>query len=413
MARCLAVLSLAFATCSHSLVISKRVATIPQHRSRPVLTVAVAPAEATTVEMQPASAPEREAIVYFRDHDDAHYERLSGKPPVDEELVNSLVAKRSLLRAQRRYDEADVVKAAVVAMGVTIVDMRGREAWYVTPRHSRYVDDQPEISQAEATKKPWRDLGPRGHDYSRTGGGAKGKAGQVSLGKIDDLLAARLMAKLRANFELADAKRDELESLGVIVCDETKQWRADGLPFESALAAAKEAAAAADEYVRGPGDGDADAPDLDTSLIMSLLTARLTAKRRRDFARADAITATMRAEHSVVVDDRRKAWRVVRLYGEYHRVGGKVGKAEPKIGALLTKLTACRQPWWSEEPGAAEAEADSILSELAAMGVQVDERSKTWKRPRRTNEEMAAAKAAGPHSRSSAMANVERQGSVS
>jgi hypothetical protein len=378
-----------------------------------VLTVAVAPAEATTVEMQPASAPEREAIVYFRDHDDAHYERLSGKPPVDEELVNSLVAKRSLLRAQRRYDEADVVKAAVVAMGVTIVDMRGREAWYVTPRHSRYVDDQPEISQAEATKKPWRDLGPRGHDYSRTGGGAKGKAGQVSLGKIDDLLAARLMAKLRANFELADAKRDELESLGVIVCDETKQWRADGLPFESALAAAKEAAAAADEYVRGPGDGDADAPDLDTSLIMSLLTARLTAKRRRDFARADAITATMRAEHSVVVDDRRKAWRVVRLYGEYHRVGGKVGKAEPKIGALLTKLTACRQPWWSEEPGAAEAEADSILSELAAMGVQVDERSKTWKRPRRTNEEMAAAKAAGPHSRSSAMANVERQGSVS
>ena len=405
MARCLAVLAVAFATCSHSLIISTRVATIPLHRSRAVLAVAVAPAEATEVAVKPDSAPERDAIVYFRDHDDAHYERLSGKPPVDEELVNSLVAKRSLLRAQRRYDEADVVKAAIVAMGVTIVDMRGREAWYVTPRHSRYVDDQPEILPAEATKKKWRDLGPRGHDYSRTGGGAKGKAGQVSLGKIDDLLAARLMAKLQANFELADAKRDELESLGVTVCDETMLWRADGLPFESALAAANEAAAAANEYVRGPGDGDVDAPDLDTSPILELITARLTAKRRRDFARADALTATLRTEHSVVVDDRRKAWRVVRLYGEYHRVGGKVGKAEPKIGTLLTKLTACRQPWWSEEPGAAVVEADSILRELAAMGVQVDERSKTWKRPRRTDEEMASAKAAGPRSRTSAMSS--------
>lgn len=319
--------------------------------------------------------PERDAIKYFRDPDDAYFEKQQGLPPVNEELVDQLVAERAVMRACRDYESADLVKAKVLEMGVTIVDMRGREAWYVTKRHSRYIGlDEPEPMPPS---KPQREFGPRGHDYERVGGGAKGKAGQTSLGAIDEMLAARLMAKLRGNFERADAKRAELEALGVAICDETKQWRADGLPFGQGEGAEC-------SYERIPGDGDAETTGLDVAAIVSLLASRTAAKRRRDFVTADAAAEALRTEHSVVVDDKRKSWRLVKLYGGLYRIGSKVGQAEAKIGRLLS-----RRSERLESHGEGDEEAIRLGEELKLMGVQVDDRRGTWKRPKRSQEEMA------------------------
>jgi len=153
------------------------------------------------------------------------------------------------------------------------------------------------------------------------------------------------------------------------VCDATKRWRADGEAFGSG-------------YERTVGDGDEDVPALDTAPIEQLLLARARAKQARDFGKADALRGELRAAHSVIVDDQRRAWRRVRLYGDYYRVGPRVGKAEPKIGKLLTTLSQ-----------AASGERAALLEELGAMGVQVDEGRGTWRRPRRTPEELAAAAA--------------------
>jgi len=319
--------------------------------------------------------PERDAIKYFRDPDDAYFEKQQGLPPVDEALVDQLVAERAVMRACRDYESADLVKAKVLEMGVTIVDMRGREAWYVTKRHSRYIGlDEPE---PEPPSKPQREFGPRGHDYERVGGGAKGKAGQTSLGAIDEMLAARLMAKLKGNFKRADGKRAELAALGVAICDETKQWRADGLSFG-------EGKGVECLYERVPGDGDAETTGLDVAPIVSLLVSRTAAKRRRDFVTADAAAEALRTEHSVIVDDKRKTWRVVKLYGGLYRVGSKVGQAEPKIGRLLT-----RRSERLESHGEGDEEAIRLGEELKLMGVQVDDHRGTWKRPKRSQEEMA------------------------
>jgi len=331
--------------------------------------------EAPDILPKTSTEPAREAIKYMRDPDDSYFERQQGLPPVDEELVDRLVAERSVLRANREYEKADVIKAQVVAMGVTIVDMRGRESWYVTKRHSRYIgpDDEPE----EPTKpqEPRRDFGPRGHDYARTGGGAKGKAGQTSLGAIDALLSARLMAKLGGNYQRADAKRAELEALGVSVCDRRKQWRADGERFDSE---------SQNMYTRVPGDGDAEMPELDVAPIDALLALRTAAKRGRDFDAADAAAEALREAHSVIVDDQRKTWRVVKLYGGFYRVGSKVGIAEAKIGSILTRRSDRLQAH-----GEGDEEAAQLTAELTAMGVQLDERRGTWQRPKRSPEEMA------------------------
>lgn len=159
---------------------------------------ALAPARATATarhasvhaQSEPAAAA-REPIAYYRDPDDAYFEKLAKLPPVDEAAVDALVAERSRLRAAFEYDAADAVKAQILALGVTVVDVRGQEAWYVTPRHSRTLEaaeaaevEEGRAASASPRRKGGRDLGPRGHDFERAGGGAKGKAGQVSLGEV-------------------------------------------------------------------------------------------------------------------------------------------------------------------------------------------------------------------------------------
>ena len=45
------------------------------------------------------------------------------------------------------------------------------------------------------------------------------------------MLADRFGAKLRRDFELADAIRDDMKAYGIEVDDRNKEWRADGQPF--------------------------------------------------------------------------------------------------------------------------------------------------------------------------------------
>jgi len=46
--------------------------------------------------------------------------------------------------------------------------------------------------------------------------------------EIDALLAKRLVAKLKSDFEAADNIKGKLQTMGVEVNDNIKEWRADG-----------------------------------------------------------------------------------------------------------------------------------------------------------------------------------------
>ena len=79
----------------------------------------------------------------------------------------------------------------------------------------------------------------------------------------------------------------------------------------------------------GGGEG------VDVAAVESLLAERGEAKQAKDYPKADELTATLRAEHAVVLDDKRRTWRVVVEYGGYYRVG-------PHVDAFTTKQV--RQP---------------------------------------------------------------------
>lgn len=74
--------------------------------------------------------------------------------------------------------------------------------------------------------------------------------------QVDALLAARLTAKLSRDFQTADAIRDELRDLGVIMHDGTKMWRGDGVDaFQSSNGGGDRGGGRTFSAARGSGEG--------------------------------------------------------------------------------------------------------------------------------------------------------------
>lgn len=73
-----------------------------------------------------------------------------------------------------------------------------------------------------------RNLRPSGHDYARCAADVAGPRVGAAVTEIDALLAKRLVAKLKSDFEAADNIKGKLQAMGVEMNDNIKEWRADG-----------------------------------------------------------------------------------------------------------------------------------------------------------------------------------------
>ena len=134
-------------------------------------------------------------------------------------------------------------------------------------------------------------------------------------------------------------------------------------------AAAAEVAPAAASEAAPSGAG------VDVAVVEALLEERGIAKQARDYETADAIVETLRSEHSVVLDDKRRTWRVVVSFGGYYRVGPHVDAYTTKqVGDMLIKRTA-------HQAAQEYDEADALHAALTEMGIVLDTRIKTWKKP--------------------------------
>uniref|UniRef100_A0A7S4IZ89 Uncharacterized protein n=1 Tax=Prymnesium polylepis TaxID=72548 RepID=A0A7S4IZ89_9EUKA len=181
------------------------------------------------------------------------------------------------------------------------------------------------------------------------------------------MLAARLAAKRARRYAEADDLLEQLGKLGVRVDDSLQLWRADGQEF------------APTSWSRIEGDGDegdeGDEGGVDEEAVEALISQRGEAKQAKDYETADELAATLREAHSVVLDDKRRRWRVVVEYGGYYRVGPKVDPFTTKqVGDMLERRSAHQAKKEYEE-------ADRLHAELTEMGIVLDTRLKTWKRP--------------------------------
>ena len=105
------------------------------------------------------------------------------------------------------------------------------------------------------------------------------------------------------------------------------------------------------------------------------LFSRREAKQAKDYQTADEIAARLRSEYSVVLDDKRRTWRVVVEYGGYYRVGPAVDPFTTKqVGDMLAARTRHQELKEYEQ-------ADALHAELTEMGIVLDTRIQTWKKP--------------------------------
>lgn len=215
----------------------------------------------------------------------AAYTRQEGDTAeVDVERVEELLAVRADLRAQRDWTSADEVRDELGRMGIMVLD---REAeWYVrNPRKA---------ARGGATVP--RDFGPLGHDYSKASDDTT-EFDDETLATINGLIKTRLECKMARDFATADATLAKLtEQYGVRVHDGLKVWRGDTLAFKPP------------GYLRA-ADDDTPLDEDHLAKILQLVSDRATARRLRDYARADELRAELNAM-KIYVDDKERKWFV-------------------------------------------------------------------------------------------------------
>ena len=153
------------------------------------------------------------------------YRRMAGdEAPVDAARVNELLSLRVGAKRAGDFRTADRIRNDLRALGVAVLD-RERE-WHVIAGDGLGRPDggtEPYGGYGGAHNMSER-FGTTGHDYRRTDPGA---AFEVDEAKVNEILAARLHARLNRDFVAADRMRDQLRrEHGVEIFDQEREWRA-------------------------------------------------------------------------------------------------------------------------------------------------------------------------------------------
>jgi cysteinyl-tRNA synthetase len=139
---------------------------------------------------------------------------------------------------------------------------------------------------------------------------------------------------------------------------------------------------------------------VDAEAVQALIRERQEARKQRDYRTADDILSRLLDEHGVVLDDAKWSWRVVGSshdgdYGE----GGGYGRRASAARSQRKQHDYVREPFDRVELSAQETEqidgllarrmefkmarefqrADALQRELRDLGVEVDDRSRTWR----------------------------------
>ena len=316
----------------------------------------------------------------------------------DFEPINGLLAARLVAKRQRRYDEADALKEMLADLGVAVDDnarMWRADGVAFDPKAWTRIAGDGDLAGATV---PTGSNGVRPDD-GNTGAPAASSDGtsvasatdtdrettvapgsSPSADELRALTVPQLKDLLREAGLKVGGKKDELverlleaqEAPATAVAAPADEAHEEG----EGGAAVVEATLEVDTGLStGGGGGASRGAGVDEAGIAALLEARGEAKYAKDYATADEITARLRADYSVVLDDKRRTWCVVVEFGGYYRVGPPVDPFTTKqVGDMLTKRTAHQELKEYEE-------ADALHAQLTEMGIELNTRIGTWKKP--------------------------------
>ena len=360
--------------------------------------------DARPLEVRAMTVPERLQTEYgILGHD---YTRVAAdSTPLstdDFEPINGLLAARLEAKRARRYGEADALLEMLSEIGVTVEDnarmWRADGVPFDPKAWTRIAGDGdfegeivPTGGYTPVVPCAGESIGAESAAPAAAESAGAAAASDTACGPSADELRALtvpvLKDQLRAKGLKVGGRKDELverlmeanaaatksdgPALMTDVVAEIAVAEGECRKEESSEAPSGEAAT-----VGGGSDaGSASGGGVDVVAVEALLEERGRAKQAKDYATADAIVETLRSVHSVVTDDKRRTWRVVVFFGGYYRVGPQVDAFTTKqIGDMLIQRTAHQEKQEYEE-------ADALHAALTEMGVVLDTRIKTWKKP--------------------------------
>lgn len=204
---------------------------------------------------------------------------------------------------------------------------------YDGSKFDRFNDDHRRGARRPARKAPKAYLGPNGHDYQKTADSGPNKS-RFTDDEVHELLATRLHAKFSKDFQFADKIQAELIHGGVFVHDGMKEYRVDGMPYDSFKNGVKRNKLD-QQYSRSPYSEDPDGAN--DSLIDKLVRERTKFKMARDFTRADLVREGLRTKFNILIDDRLKQWSVGGDFGPEHRAAREMADKFSNRGYLKSK----------------------------------------------------------------------------
>ena len=203
---------------------------------------------------------------------------------------------------------------------------------------------------------------------------------KLTVEDVEDLIRARNKARRSRNFNLADKLLGELALNGVSLDDKKKVWRADGEQCDDATV---------DTYRKEPNSKPIS--EEDEALVCEKLEERSAAKQRKDYDVADEILDELRFLMNVVVDDKKKTWRVTDPFKTMYTYGGQRMQNVPKDSLRqIEQLVRDRSDAKKQKNF---RRADEILEDLRIhFGVRVDDNKKAWYFLQKSKEERDAMK---------------------
>jgi len=269
-------------------------------------------------------------------------------------VIEDLIKERAQLRSVRDYERADSIRLRLQFKFGVAIDDKLKE-WSVGGSFGEDMDRKRDVNNRM-----------RNRDY------IKSKHSAVLSPEREDFVKSkveeRAEAKRNRNYAVADDIRDKLyEELNVTINDNLKQWSVGGdLGIYSRY-----------------GGGNLSEDDIQT--IHDFIRDRRVAKEKRDFESADNIQNILISRFNVVVDDKRKEWRVdTDDYTESQDSMARDSLTLEQIEYIKMKLVERLAFKTKRDYDAADAIRDELKFEYSVF---INDRSKEWNYvPEQVNE---------------------------
>jgi cysteinyl-tRNA synthetase len=227
---------------------------------------------------------------------------------VDVAAVNALIVQRVRDRAAKDFAGADSIIGLLLSRHGVIINDTDKTWKTGTKREIKKRPKNPYPGQGrQAHKLAFKqcpDSGPNQSTFSDE--------------EVINMVAVRRQAQLDRDFKTADQIRYNLKNAGVYVEDGLKEWRADGIPFNSlgshrGFTAASSSARVS--LVRSTYSLPLDGED-ETLAVNNLLAQRTKFKSGGDYEKSDSIRDRLFETYDIRIDDRLGEWSVGGDFGD-------------------------------------------------------------------------------------------------